>query len=314
LEVQVYRPWMYVGRKGLGAVTPALAYEIARTDVVHCHQVHTFVADQCVLFARLFGKPVFLTDHAGGDRNFNRRLRTFERATGLLLVSQFNARGFSQFTPKIRVIHGGVDLERFAPRDVPRNRAALYAGRLLPYKGLHYLIEGVRPKTEVRLAGAAYHDDYLAHLQRAAAGRNVRFLGALHGEDLVREYSAAGLSVLPSVEVDIYGKHYPKSEILGLLLLESMACETPVVCSAIGGMPELVVDGGTGIIVPPGDSRALGYAVEDLLDNPQRARLLGEAGREHVRQHFTWMAVAERCLKAYGELAPARAGEISEPK
>ena len=83
---------------------------IARADVVHCHQLHTFLADQCVLLGRVLRKPVFLTDHAGGDRHFNRRLRTVEGAAGLLLVSDFNARGFKAHAHKIRIILGGVFL------------------------------------------------------------------------------------------------------------------------------------------------------------------------------------------------------------
>jgi glycosyltransferase involved in cell wall biosynthesis len=306
LDVRVYRPLRYVGTKKLGPIHPALAWEIARANVVHCHQLHTFLADQCVLYARLLRKPVFLTDHAGGDRHFNHRLRTVERATGLLLVSHFNAEGFAKHAPRIRVIHGGVDTERFRPLGLARRRAALYAGRLIPYKGIHHLIEGVRPETEVRLAGLAYHDAYAAHLHAVAAGRRVQFLGALRGDALTREYGTAGVSVLPSVETDLYGKRYPKSEILGLALLEAMACETPVVCSRIGGMPELVADGETGLVVAPGDSAALGEAVEGLLDDPGRARRLGEAGRRRVLERFTWEAVARRCLAAYAELGGAR--------
>jgi glycosyltransferase involved in cell wall biosynthesis len=299
LPVHVYRPWAYVGRKRLGPVSPGLIGEIARADVVHCHQLHTFLADQCVLYARLLGKRVFLTDHAGGDRHFNHRLRTVERATGLLLVSRHNAKGFGRFSGKITVIHGGADPDRFRPLPVARQRYALYAGRLIPYKGVHHLVEGVRPATEVRIAGAAYHDDYHALLHERARDRNVRFLGPVLGEDLVREYSAAGVSVAPSVDVDLYGKRYPKSEILGLVLLEAMACETPVVCSALGGMPELVAGGETGVLVPPGDSAALGTAVESLLDDPVAARRMGAAGRERVLARFTWRKVAERCLAAY---------------
>ncbi len=303
LEHVSYQPLGYVGRKRLGPVHPALALEIARADVVHCHQLHTFLADQCVFYARLLRKPVFLTDHAGGDRHFDHRLHTVDRATGLLLVSHFNARGFAAHAHKIRVIHGGVDTGRFRPTGVPRRRAVLYAGRLIPYKGIHHLIEGVRPDTEVRLAGATYHDEYAAHLRRVAAGRNVTFLGALHGDDLLHEYNSAQVSVLPSVDTDLYGKQYPKSEILGLVLFEAMACETPVVCSAIGGMPELVVDGVTGLVAPPGDSAALGAAVEGLLDDPQRARRMGEAGRQHVLERFTWDGVARRCLEHYADLS-----------
>jgi glycosyltransferase involved in cell wall biosynthesis len=302
LDHVTYRPLAYVGRKRLGPVHPALLPEIARADVVHCHQLHTFLADQCVFFARLLRKPVFLTDHAGGDRHFNHRLRTVQRATGLLLVSHFNARGFAAHARKVRVIHGGVDTERFRPTGEARRRAVLYAGRLIPYKGIHHLIEGVKPETEVRIAGATYHDEYAAHLRRAADGRNVAFLGALHGDDLLREYNRAQVSVLPSVNTDLYGKQYPKSEILGLVLFEAMACETPVVCSNVGGMPELVVDGVTGLVVPSGDSAALGAAVEALLDDPARARRMGEAGRRHVLERFTWDHVARRCLQHYAEL------------
>jgi glycosyltransferase involved in cell wall biosynthesis len=131
----------------------------------------------------------------------------------------------------------------------------------------------------------------------------VRFLGPVFGDALLAEYASAGVGVLPSVEVDLYGKHYPKSEILGLALLEAMACETPVVCSDIGGMPELVADGVTGRVVPAGDSRALGEAVDGLLDDPATARRFGQAGRERVLEHFTWDAVAERCLAAYRAFA-----------
>ena len=309
LRVKSYRPLGYVGRKKLGPVHPSLAMEMAWADVVHCHQLQTFLADQCVLLGRLLRKPVFLTDHAGGDRHFNRRLRTVEGAAGLLLVSHFNARGFSQHQNKVRVIHGGVDTERFGPSGAPRRRTALYAGRLVPYKGIHHLIQGVLPQTTVRIAGAPYHDEYASLLKRTATGRDVTFLGALHGDALVHEYTTAGVAAMPSVETDIYGKRYPKSEILGLMLLEAMACETPLVCSAIGGMPELVADGETGLIVPPGDSSALGEAVEALLDDPARARALGEAGRRRVLEHFTWKAVAERCVATYRELAPKMRAE-----
>ncbi len=300
LRVAVYRPFGYVGRKRLGPVAPGLIAEIAAADVVHVHQVETFLADQCVLLARLFGKRVFLTDHAGGDRHFNRRLGTVDHATGLLLVSDFNARGYAKWRDKVTVIHGGVDPARF--RQLPgvhRVRRALYAGRIIPYKGIHHLIEGTRPETGIVVAGATYHDEYRQHLDEVSTGRNVSFVGALMGDDLVRAYNTASVSVLPSVETDLYGKHYPKSEILGLVLLEAMACGTPVVASRIGGMMELVVDGETGLGVPAGDTEAVGAAVERILDDEDLAREMGRAGHARVLDKFTWAAVARRCIEAY---------------
>lgn len=300
LRIATYRPLGYVGRKRLGPVAPGLIAEIAAADVVHVHQLETFLADQCVLLARLFGKRVFLTDHAGGDRHFNRRLGTVARATGLLLVSEFNARGYATWRDKVTVIHGGADPARFRPLPgVNRVRRALYAGRIIPYKGVHHLIEGTRPETGIVVAGATYHDEYRAHLDRVALGRNVSFAGPLMGDDLVRAYNTASVSVAPSVEIDLYGKSYPKSEILGLVLLEAMACGTPVVASRIGGMMELVADGETGIGVPPGDSEAVGEAVERVLDDDDLARRMGRAGHARVLDRFTWAAVARRCLDAY---------------
>jgi glycosyltransferase involved in cell wall biosynthesis len=176
------------------------------------------------------------------------------------------------------------------------------------------LIQGVRPETEVHLAGEPYHAEYFAYLREVAEGRNVHFLGSALGDALIDEYCRAGVSVLPSNDVDLYGKRYPKSEILGLVLLEAMACETPVVCSRLGGMPELVADGVTGVLVPPGDAAALGEAVEGLLDDSTRARRLGAAGRQRVLDLFTWRAVAERCLESYETLGARYSQDIASPR
>ena len=188
--------------------------------------------------------------------------------------------------------------------EAARARRAIYVGRIIPYKGIHHLIEGTRPTTDVRIVGAVYHEQYSEYLRRLAAGRAVTFVPAQPHDALPDEYRAAAVSVLPSVEVDLYGKRYPKSEILGLVLLEAMACATPVVCSAIGGMPELVVDGETGVLVPPGDSAALGEQVERILDDPALAARLGQQARAHVLAHFTWDRVARVCLDTYASRPP----------
>ena len=92
------------------------------------------------------------------------------------------------------------------------------------------------------------------------------------------------------------------SELLGLAMLEAMASGTPVVCSRLGGLPEVVEHGITGFLVEPGNVTELRESVASLLQDPARARRMGRNARELVLERFTWQHCAERCLGAYGEL------------
>jgi glycosyltransferase involved in cell wall biosynthesis len=114
-------------------------------------------------------------------------------------------------------------------------------------------------------------------------------------------YRSAQVFVLPSVEQTCYGKHVAVSELLGLSLLEAMASGTPVIASAVGGVPEIVRDGLTGFLVSPGDVGALRDRLSMLLGDPALAHRLGANARTHVLERFTWERVAERCLQAYSD-------------
>jgi len=93
-------------------------------------------------------------------------------------------------------------------------------------------------------------------------------------------------------------------ELLGLVVLESMACGTPVIVTRVASLPELVEDGVTGFVVPPNDPGAIRDRLEYLSAHPEAVERMGRLARERVAREFTWDAVAERCLRAYG--APAR--------
>jgi starch synthase len=95
-------------------------------------------------------------------------------------------------------------------------------------------------------------------------------------------------------------------ELLGLVLLEAMASGTPVVCSRIGGLPEIVEDGVTGLLVEPGDVGALHDAMDCILRDRTLAERLGRNGRERALERFTWDACAMRCLAAYEEMLGLR--------
>jgi starch synthase len=92
-------------------------------------------------------------------------------------------------------------------------------------------------------------------------------------------------------------------EPLGIVNLEAMACATAVVASAVGGIPEVVSDGKTGLLVPPDDPEALAAALNALLGDPARADAFGRAGRERAVAEFGWQAVAAQTADLYAELA-----------
>jgi glycosyltransferase involved in cell wall biosynthesis len=112
--------------------------------------------------------------------------------------------------------------------------------------------------------------------------------------DVVQLYSHAAVFACPSVY-----------EPFGLINLEAMACETPVIATRVGGIPEVVVDDETGWLVPPGDAAALAAAVRRLLDDSDRAARFGRAGRLRVETQFSWERIAERTLGVYREAIAA---------
>lgn len=90
-------------------------------------------------------------------------------------------------------------------------------------------------------------------------------------------------------------------EPFGLINLEAMACETPVVASAVGGILEVVEDGKTGLLVPPAKPEALAQALTRVLENPELGARMGRAGRKRVEEKFSWVSVAERTEQVYAE-------------
>jgi len=105
--------------------------------------------------------------------------------------------------------------------------------------------------------------------------------------------------VLPSVYRTADGHHTDVPELLGQTLIEAMACATPVICTRVASMPEIVVDGVSGFILEPGDSATLRSRLEWLAAHPAEACSMGAAGRARVLERFQWSDVVKRCLDAY---------------
>jgi glycosyltransferase involved in cell wall biosynthesis len=290
--------------------------EMVRADIVHCHQQNVFVARVAATLRRATRRRAFVTDHGGGAWDFSSRFPATRWFDGYLHVSEFSRRSAGQeHEPRAQVIHGGVDLDLFSPPSAPTPRSrALFVGRLLPHKGVDTLIEALPPGVGLDVAGTPLDERYRADLEELARGRDVRFHH--HWDDAkVREaYRSAACLVLPSVYRDRYGGKSAVPELLGQTLLEGMACATPVICTAVGGMPEVVEDGVTGFVVPPGDVAVLREKLAALVRDPDAARRMGLAGHDRVRRVFTWDVVVRRCLQAYDAAARTEHGPCGRPR
>ena len=293
-------PW-YVRGQRPNPFSGAIFGEILKADIVHCHQQHILASSMAAVAGKLSRRKVFVTDLGGGGWDLSSYTSTDRWYRGHLHISEYSRRVFGQEgQPWSHVILGGIDTERFSPDpNVPRDRCVVYVGRLLPHKGINYLVEAMPPDMPLKVIGQAMDERYLRELRTAAAGKNVTFHHDFTDADIVHAYRSALCIVLPSVYRNVYGDETKVPELLGQTLLEGMACGTPAICTDVASMPEIVDDGRSGFIVPPNDPSAICRRLVWLNDHPAEAAQMGLAARQRVLEKFTWPAVVQRCLEIY---------------
>jgi len=180
---------------------------------------------------------------------------------------------------RIEVVYHGIDLERFTPLPTAGTYLAAVCHMRAP-KGIPVLLhalailqrQGLRP--ECRLVGAGPELAAYETEARALGLTNVRFLGLR--DDVPDVLRGAALTIVPSL--------WP--EAFGLAAAESQAAGVPVIAAQVGGLAEVVSDGVSGLLVPPGDPAALASAIAALLADPERRRRMGRAGRRRAEEHF----------------------------
>ena len=254
------------------------------------------------------------------DRDtIDRRLQACDLVGGVTRhVSDAVAHRFPQHGARCFTLPNGVDLPAFDMSDEPDENLILFVGRSSPEKGLHVLIqafEGLsrgRPEARLRVVGPtqaaprdfivdvsedpevralgrfyessrSYHEQLIAMVPDHLRSR-IEFVGPRSAGQVVHEYGRAAVVVLPAVGPESFG----------MPVIEAGAASRPVVVSDIGGLPEVVVDETTGLVVPRNDPDALAQALERLLDDPELRERMGRQGRKQVAEHFTWDVVAEQ--------------------
>jgi glycosyltransferase involved in cell wall biosynthesis len=306
LTIRVVRPVTSLGGHPARALAPALPRAMGRADIIHAHHMRAPSSVLAALTARARGIPAVVTDHGLQGSDWGGLVpRLFDR---FLAVSRYSAAELRAPRNRTRIVYGGADPIRYRPDPEIHRDGVLFVGRLTPHKGVDVLINALPPDARLTVVGTEGHDplpperNYPTLLRSLAAPRRVEFLGAVDDDELARRYRAAAVLVIPSVERTIYGRRIVMPELLGLVALEAMASGTPVIASRVGGLPEIVEDGRTGYIVPPGDVASLRARIVEVLGDPAAAARLGSNARKRVVAELTWDRCAQRCLEAYREL------------
>ncbi len=293
-------PWHVRGQRGNPLALSMLTH-LRGFDIVHCHQQHLMATSIAALACRATRRRVFVTDLGGGGWDISTYISTDRWFDGHLHLSEYSRTHFGHAgKPFAHVILGGVDTEKFSPGVTNvGDGAVVYAGRLLPHKGIDDLITAMPPDIELKIIGRVSDDRYLADLHRMAEGKRVTFRHDCDDAELVQAYRNAMCIVLPSVYRTMYGVETCVPELLGQTLLEGMACGRPVICTRVASMPEIVEDGVCGFVVPPNDPAALADRIRWLREHPAEAAAMGVAARQRVLAKFTWGQVVRRCLEIY---------------
>ena len=304
LDVRVIGGAWHVRGQRNNPMSAAIIPEILNADVVHCHQHHILLGSAAAALCRVTGRRVFATDLGGGGWDISAYISTDRWFHGHLHISEYS-RHVSRHDgkPWARVILGGVDTEKFSPDpSVARNGRALFVGRPLPHKGLSDLIAALPQEIALDVVGPRNDTGTLEAVRAQVGTKSVRFFHDVDDAGLVRAYREALCLILPSVYKLPDGTMTRVPELLGQTLLEAMACATPVICTRVASMPEIVRDPENGFVVEPGDHAALAERLRWLAAHPERAAEMGAAGRRTVLDRFQWHAVVQRCLDAYEEL------------
>jgi len=185
----------------------------------------------------------------------------------------------------------------------------LFVGRLVERKGVEVLVRALAglaslPDAELTVIGAGKRAEVIERTARAhGVADRVHLRGTVTRDELVRNYSDHDLFVLPAV-IDAKGD----TEGLGVVLLEALRFERAVVASNVGGIPDIVEHERTGLLVPPGDSAALGSAIESLARNPEFARELALRGRKVASERFGWDRILADTNRVYRSAMERRRG------
>ena len=277
-------------------------------DVIHVHWPFPH-AIWGYAASRLSGAPMVLTFH-GAELLLARKFffvtpvlrAAIARAKGVICNSRFTAgevRRISGYEAEIIPFGVTVAAKPAAKRRDKTVKDILFVGRLIRRKGVDVLLQAMmivtgRLPCQLHVVGDGDMRQPWMALAKEAGCENVIFHGLVSNERLQALYADADAFVLPAI-VDDRGD----TEGLGVVLVEALSFATPVVASNVGGIPDVIIDGETGLLVPEKDAQALADAIVRILTNEALARRLARAGLRHAQTYFDWARITDRFEDVY---------------
>ncbi|NPV54390.1 MAG: glycogen synthase [Firmicutes bacterium] len=330
LRVRGYLPWEVLKATGdprlMKAISPfsvnlAMVADPLDSKVVHCHTWYTFMAG--FMAKMLYNVPLVTTIHSleplrpWKENQLGRayRLSSWMEEMGIRASDRIIAvsngmredilRCYPVDAARVVVIYNGIDTVEYrrTPDDEAlkeygiQGRYILFVGRITQQKGILHLVDAASFFPEgvklVLCASAPDTEEDLRRLRDRISGKNniIWIDQMVEKKKLIQLYSHAAVFACPSVY-----------EPFGIINLEAMSCETPVVASAVGGIKEVVVDGETGLLVEPGNPVAIADAVKRVLGDEDLRGRLGRNGRRRVEAYFGWDVIARKTKALYDEI------------
>ncbi len=290
-----------------------------RPDVIHAHWPfpHAYIA---LGAAKLFRIPLVLNFH-GAELLLIRKKKWVKPLLKFAIGQAQAVFANSSFTAgKIKALRnvdvewspygttlesGNASGDEIAPHPINGKFKILFVGRHIERKGICYLIEAAkylpRDQFEIRIVGVGDLTDKLktqaTEVSTTPDAAEIIFTGKLSPEELANEYKTANVFTLPAI-VDSKGD----TEGLGVVLIEAMELGLPVVASNVGGIPDVVVDGVSGILVPEKNPEALASAYKRLATDPELLKQLLTGAQKRIAECFTWGKIVERQIAVYEKI------------
>ncbi|MBD2437151.1 glycosyltransferase family 4 protein [Nostoc sp. FACHB-110] len=306
LKIEIYPVKHLIHGNKINPLSFQYLSSILNADIVHIHHIYTLVSDLGCLTASLLGKRVFVTDYGGGGSFvLNHKLPVFKGYKNAIAYSRF---GLDFIPPELQkksvLIKGGIDTDKFCPDlALKKQNQILYVGRILPHKGINYLIDALRilnrPDYKLKIIGRVYNQEFYDYLKDLAKGLSVEFVHNADDSQLLQEYRTARVTLLPSVHTDCYGNYSSIPELMGFTLLESQACGTPTICTDAGAMHEFVDKGNTGLVVKQNSGEAIAEALNFLVNLSTSEYSVYQTQCREWIETLSWSNVVKKHLDIY---------------